>query len=907
MLPVLHNSARLTNQVNNEGRILFLVLCAGFAAFSLAGHAASSASSNHWSLQPLVAPQVPVVRDSSWPQNPVDRFILATLESKQMKPTARADKALLLRRVTFDLIGLPPTPAELESFLKDNSRGAYEKVVDRLLKSPRYGERWARHWLDVVHYADTHGNDQDRIRTNAWPYRDYLVRSFNEDKPYARFVQEQLAGDILFPGDPQGIVATGFIAAGPWDESSQMAIMDDTVDKKIAKNLDRDDMVTTTMSTFASSTVHCARCHNHKFDPISQDDYYSLQAVFAGVDRANRTYDRDPALHERRRSLIRRRAAAPTELELEASDKQRIAWERSLSSTAVAWKVLEPASFTSSNGSTLTKQSDFSVLASGKRPETDTYTIICETALTNITAIRLEVLSDESLPHKGPGRQDNGNLHLSELALLASPARSDSAPVKVALRNATADFNQDGWDITRALDGNTKTAWGIYPSVGKSHTAVFETATNLDSTTGTRLVFQLDQLHGGGHLIGRVRLAITSAPRPVRLNSLPDPIAAILAVAPSDRSPAQQKELASYHRNLELDRQIAALPPPEIVYAAANDFVPEGNFKPAKTPRAIHVLKRGDVTKPGDAAVPGALACVNPLDARFRISNLQDEGERRSALAHWLTDPANPLTWRSIVNRVWHYHFGRGIVETPNDFGKMGGRPSHPELLDWLAVTFRNQGGSLKQLHRLIVTSAVYMQSSGHNPEYAKVDSGNIYLWRMNRARLDAESLRDAVLAMTGKMDLQMGGPPAKQFNIKPGVHVTPDVDYLNFDVDSRDGCRRSIYRFIFRTLPDPFMDSMDCADASQLTPARNTSVTALQALSMLNNHFMVRYSEHFASRLERSASTPAARIEQAFILAYSRKPTSEELVMLAEYAQKHGLANLCRLILNSNEFVFVN
>src|SRR5205085_2366340 len=256
------------------------------------------------------------------------------------------------------------------------------------------------------------------------------------------------------------------------------------------------------------------------------------------------------------------------------------------------------------------------------------------------------------------------------------------------------------------------------------------------------------------------------------------------------------------------------------------------------------------VNKPGEAAGPGALACVSGLNSRFEISNPDDEGIRRAALARWITDPANPLTWRSIVNRVWHYHFGRGIVETPSDFGRMGGQPIHPELLDWLASTFLENGGSLKKLHRLIVTSAVYMQSSKHNAEFAKVDSGNVLLWRMNRARLDAESLRDAVLAITGKIDLTMGGPPARQFLLKAGVHVTPEVDYNDFDVDSRDARRRSVYRFIFRTLPDPFMDSMDCPDASQLSPTRNTSVTALQALSMLNNHFMVRYAEHFADRL---------------------------------------------------------
>jgi hypothetical protein len=527
--------------------------------------------------------------------------------------------------------------------------------------------------------------------------------------------------------------------------------------------------------------------------------------------------------------------------------------------------------------------------------------------LTNITAFRLEVLSDESLPHKGPGRQDNGNLHLSEFRVEAASSTNSGFHINLPLQNASADFNQEGWGIGRAIDGDMKTAWGIYPAVGKSHWAIFETKTDVGFPGGTQLTFVLDQQHGGGHVIGRTRLSVTRAPRPVRAATVPDQIASILAVTPAARSAEQKKEIATYHRNLYLEQRLASLPPPQLVYAAASDFVPEGNFTPAKTPRTIQILKRGDVNKPSEAVAPGALSCVPELNARFQIGNLLDEGARRAALAHWITDPKNPLTWRSIVNRVWHYHFGRGIVDTPNDFGRMGGQPSHPELLDWLASTFLESDGSMKGLHRLIVTSAVYRQSSQNNATFAKVDSGNVFLWRMNRARLDAESLRDAVLAMTDKIDLQMGGPPARQFNLKPGIHVTPDVDYINFDVDTRESCRRGVYRFIFRTMPDPFMDSMDCADASQLTPARNSSVTALQALSMLNNHFMVRYSEHLANRLAASKADRAGQIELAFQLAYNRRPAPQEVEMLSAYGAKHGMANVCRLILNSNEFVFVN
>jgi hypothetical protein len=323
------------------------------------------------------------------------------------------------------------------------------------------------------------------------------------------------------------------------------------------------------------------------------------------------------------------------------------------------------------------------------------------------------------------------------------------------------------------------------------------------------------------------------------------------------------------------------------------------------------LLKRGDINKPGEEATPGALSCISGLPSRFRLEDPEDEGARRAELARWITDVKNPLTWRSIVNRVWHHHFGRGIVDSPNDFGRMGGQPTHPELLDWLAATFLEQGGSLKQLHRLIVTSAVYRQSTAvaesAQPDPRTIDADNRLLWRMNRNRLDAESLRDTVLQVTGRLDLRMGGPSVQQFALSPGIHVTPVVDYSKFDVDSPESCRRSVYRFIFRTLPDPFMDSLDCADSSQLTATRNVSVTPLQALAMLNNHFMVRQCQHFAKRLEQLSDDLNARINVACELALNRPPTAGEAAEFASYARKHGLANLCRLIFNSNEFMFVN
>ncbi len=637
-----------------------------------------AAALDWWSLRPLRRPEVPAVPKSleGWCRTPIDRFIAARLVEKGMHPSGEADRRTLIRRVTFDLLGLPPTPNEVAAFLSDREPGAYERLVDRLLASPHYGERWARHWMDLVHYGETHGHDQDRIRPNAWPYRDYLIASFNRDTPYARFVQEQVAADALFPDEPGLVVALGMIASGPWDESSLRDIRDDSIDRQIGLYIDRDDMVATVMSTFVSATVHCARCHDHKFDPISQADYYSLQAVFAGVDKAERPYDADPRVARLRRALASEAAAA------------------------------------------------------GK-----------------------------------------------------------SAPERAAWVSA----------------------------------------------------------------------------------------------------------------------ELAALPPRSLVFAAASDFAPDASHVPPGKPRPVHVLRRGDIHQPGAAATPGTIGCVAGLPARFELPDGGDESARRAALAAWLTDRSNPLTWRSIVNRVWHDHFDRGLVTTPSDFGRMGALPSHPELLDWLGATFRDSAGSLKRLHRLIVTSAVYMQESRDDSSFSAVDADATWLWRQRRRRLDAESIHDAILSAAGTLDTTMRGPSVQQFALRPGVHVTPVVDYMAYRWDGPGAARRSIYRFVFRTLPDPFYDALDAADSSQLTAVRNELTTPLQALALLNNPFVLLQCEQFAARLEQTSADEGVRVARAFELSCGRPPDVEEQARLVAYTRRHGLANLCRLLFNSNEFLFVN
>ncbi|WP_254506506.1 DUF1553 domain-containing protein [Anatilimnocola floriformis] len=865
-----------------------------------------------WSLQPLKSVPLPMIVAA----NPLDTFIRAKLAEEKLQPSPRADRRVLIRRLYFDLIGLPPAPAEIDSFLTNPAPDAYEQLVDRLLASPQHGERWARYWIDTAHFAETHGHDQDRIRENAWPYRDYLIAAFNRDKPYGQFVREQLAGDVLAAADPQATVALGFLAAGPWDESSLRDIREDTLDRQIARYLDRDDMLASVLNNFCSLTVQCARCHDHKFDPIPQTDYYALQAIFAGVERANRTFDADPAVAHRRlklkeyeAKLTKLDAQTREELLSEPIQTQVAAWERAVGEKPLAWEVWSSATLATAEGSQLAKQDDGSYLASGSRPEKETYTFTGSTPLREITAVRLEVLAHNSLPQQGPGRQDNGNLHLSEIEIFLG---DNKTPLPIA--RAVADFDQDGWGVARAIDGNPATAWGIYPQVGKNHEAVFELKEPLKIAADQTLVVVLKQLHGGGHLIGRPRLSLTSAKNPLRLNPLPLEVAKIIAIPVTDRTPAQRLEIALYQQREQLRIDREALPKASLVYAAAADFTPDGNLRPPPGPRPIHVLKRGEITKPGEEIFPGALSCLKQLPARFELQGATQESARRAALADWVTHRNNPLTWRSIVNRIWQQHFGRGIVSTPNDFGRMGSLPTQPELLDWLALRLRDSDQSLKGLHRLIVTSETYQQTSQaqqtisgpRNDQAATRDADNQWLWRMQRSRLDAECIRDAVLTISGRLDQRMRGPSDRQFDLKPGRHVTPIIDYGQFDLDGPKASRRSVYRFLFRTLPDPFMEALDCPAGDQIMPTRTNSVTVQQSLAMWNDAFILRQAEHFAMRLERAAPNTGERVQLATRLALGRKPTASEQTQFAAYADKYGLANFCRLLFNANEFVFI-
>ena len=879
---------------------------------------------NWWSLQPLKRPDIPInVRTNNSKEhtkpNPIDAFVRRKLAEKNLSLSPPADRRTLIRRLYFDLHGLPPTPEIVSTFIADKSPDAYEKLVDRLLDSPRYGERWARHWLDTVHFADSHGCEHDVFRGNAWPYRDYVIDSFNRDTPWPRFIREQLAADHFFPNQKNLTPALGFIAAGPL-ELSRASTAPITFDY-----LDRDDMVAQTMAAFASTTANCARCHDHKFDPVTQEDYYSLQAVFAGIGKGDVLYDADAVIAKQRQdwqSLLEYSKSSEIEhrKKLLADEYVTIVkkWEKKFGNKPLAWETLAPSGFTSSSGSTLKQLADDSLLASGTRPEKDTYTITASSSLKRLTAIRLDVLADASLPLNGPGRQDNGNLHLTEFEVsLHNPENAKAEPIRLKIRKATADWDQQGWTIAHAIDGNIKTAWGIYPKVGESHFAVFELEKPQPLSPSDQIVIVLKQLHGGGHLIGRTKLSVTDADEAIAsIEVLPAPVIAALKIQHDQRSEAQQAAIAAHAIQIHAQKKLAVLPPQSAVYAVSNSYSHGNKLANPMTPKVVNVLHRGDIHKPGKVANAGALSVLTELADQFELENPSDESARRAGLADWLAASENPLTWRSVVNRVWAYHFGQGLCDTLNDFGRMGGEPSHPELLDWLAVWFRDDAkGSLKKIHRLILLSATYQQASGSpsnsSPDKTKVpqsiDAENRLLWRMNRNKMDAESFRDAVLQLSGRIDLTMGGPGIQQFTQTKGPQATPKLDYDAFDWNDSKAARRSIYRVVWRGIADPFMESLDFPDLGLLSPKRGSSGSALQALMLFNNDFVLHHSEVLAKNIETNHQLIDEQIAIACRWIFLREPASAEQQMLVAYAKKHGLAATCRVLLNSNEFVFVD
>jgi mono/diheme cytochrome c family protein len=886
------------------------------------GRGLMAARMDYWTFRSPKRPPFPQPRHPEWARNEIDLFILARLEQEGLRPSPEADRRTLIRRLSFDLTGLPPAPDDVQGFVEDDSPDAYVKQVDRLLESPRYGERWARHWLDTVHFGETHGYDKDKTRPHAWPYRDYVIRAFNSDTPYGRFVQEQIAGDVLYPDDSNGVVALGFLAAGPWDFVGHAELPESKTDGLIARYNDRDDMVMTTMSTFQSLTVHCARCHDHKFDPIAQEDYYSLQAVFAGVDRADRCFDSDPVLFQKRRQLLARKQLLEGEqAALQARVEQVSPAILKLVETRRAELKKEIASLPATGNEESPSNGFHSEIAA--QPDLRKWVQVDLGQSSVLDEVRL-------IPARPTDFPDTPGFGFPVRFKVELDDRDSFESATVLLDSTTSDYPNPG---DQPVIVPAKATHGRYVRV---------TANRLWQRTGD-YVFALAELQAisdGKNVALNKTVAASDSIESGRWarkylvdgyssrGVLDKQLASVAATNASRRTELENslRYLESERRQLlpklldadtwcEVERiesaltnvsaKIAELPTPSFVYAAAHEFTPIGSFKPAVHPRVVNVLRRGEVKQPIHPAVPGALGCISGLAATFELTNPEDEGSRRAALALWLTQPTNLQTRRSLVNRVWLYHFGRGLVETPNDFGHMGALPTHPELLDWLAFWFLDHGESLKALHRLIVTSAAYRQVSDSNPEGARRDADNRYLWRMNRSRLDAESLHDTLLLTAGRLDLTMGGPSDQQFFFKDDH--SPVYDYARFDPETTAGRRRSIYRFIVRSVPDPLMDALDCPDSSLLAPKRNVTITALQALALLNDPFVLRQAEHTAARLRQASPDSQGQIETLYKLALSRAPSQLEAARLVEYSRQHGLTNLCRLVFNTSEFMFVD
>ncbi|MBN8625438.1 MAG: DUF1553 domain-containing protein [Planctomycetes bacterium] len=889
-----------------------------------------------WSLEPIVRPAVPEVAASAdLPSaNPVDRFIREKLQEKGLSPSREAAPAVLCRRLYYDLIGLPPTPEQIDAFVSAYRKGAenaYTALVDELLASPHYGERWARHWLDVVHFGETHGYDKDKPRENAWPYRDYVIRAFNEDRPYARFVEEQLAGDVLYPDTRDGNEALGFIAAGPWDLIGHAEVPETKTDGKIARHLDRDDMVTNTIQTFASLTVQCAQCHDHKFDPITQEDYYSLQAVFAAVDRTTRSYDVDPAVAKRRVELTSTIAAIggrQQELEKEisrAAGDALPAIDREIAALSKSTAGSERKSEAYGYHSAISAQQDvvkwvqvdlgrsLALSAIALHPCRDNFNGIGD-GFGFPLRYKVEISDDPNFK-TGVVRPANYTEHdVPNPGILAQSAAAGGKSARYVRVTATKlaprknDFIFALAELT-AIEADGKQAT---PQTGQAiHVTSLDT---IEASPRWRRTNLVDGYYPGLEVVDPGKLAALTKRR-----------AAIAAEAATPQQRLEATDLARRKASAEAD--LRKLRPQQSCYVAAvhtGTGAFRGTGPDGGRPRPIFVLARGNVSSPGKEVRPGTISAVRDLPSRFDLSPDANEAERRAALARWLVDRRNPLTWRSIVNRIWQYHFGRGIVETPNDFGRNGARPSHPELLDWLAAEFRDGGvfvdaQSIKSLHRLIVTSHAYRQISGQaaggrgqrEPESLKIaqsiDAENRLLWRANRRRLDAEALRDSVLVLGGKLDRTMYGPSFRDFVIDKPQH-SPHYEYHLHDPNDPKSHRRSVYRFIVRSQPQPFMTTFDCADPSMQVDRRNESLSPLQALTLLNSGLTVTMAEHFAARLEATTSgTTANRIARGFYEASGRAPTAAELDELTKFAERHGLAAACRVLLNLNEFMFID
>jgi mono/diheme cytochrome c family protein len=849
----------------------------------------------HWAYVPPVRSEPPSGRNSQWARNAIDRFILARLDKEGLQPSPEAPRETLIRRVYLDLIGLPPSVAEVDAFVADTSVDSYERLVDRLLASPRYGERWARPWLDIARYADSNGYEKDRLRV-MWRYRDWVIDALNRDMPFDEFSIEQIAGDMLPGATDDQKIASGF-------HRNTMLNQEGGIDVEEARWETLIDRVNTTSAVWLGSTIGCAQCHDHKFDPFTQQEYYKLLAFFDNVEytvygkQGGDHWIAEPELElpTPAQAAKRRRLKA----EIDSIERQiahaelRLAqrrWERRILAANADWTPLDLEKYESTAGTTLTKLDDASVLASGKQSPADTYVVIGRTATATATALRLEVLPDSRLPQGGPGRDYYGNFHLDDVRMWKGSTAADMQPVtfdaahvddglsRVDVKSFSSEpvregeYESSGWIINATRDAERF-----------ARQAVFTFSSPLTLTPD--LVVRIELRHRGQAVnqgLGRFRLSLSASAEPMRILDVPARLRPILVRAPAERSAAQQKELAAHYRSIArslapLRTRLESLQTSVKELGIVNALVMKE--RATSDVPSTYLRRRGSFLSKGEQVFAGVPAVLHALPDGVKPNRL--------SLARWLVSENNPLVARVTVNRAWEQFFGRGIVETSEDFGTQGSRPSHPELLDWLATEFMRQRWSMKALHRLIVTSSTYRQRSDVSADLLARDPNNVLLARGPRFRIEAEMVRDVVLAASGLLSSRIGGPSV--FPPQPeGIWQNPYSDEKWKTSTGEDRYRRGIYTFIRRTSPYPGFITLDATSREYCTVRRVRTNTPLQALALLNDEAYFEAARALARRVIAEAPTDVqSRVTYAFRLCVARPPRPEEVSRIAASYQK--------------------
>ena len=837
----------------------------------------------HWAYRPLPKAAPSKVKNTNWTRNPIDRFVLARLEAAGITPSPEASQYTTIRRLNYDLLGLPPTPKEVDDFVSDKSPDAYGKLVDRLLDSPHFGERWGRHWLDKARYADSDGFEKDKPRMNAWRYRDWVIQAINADLPFDQFTIEQLAGDLLPNATEAQKLATAF-------NRQTLTNTEGGTDKeqwRVAAVMDR---VETLGAVWLGLTVGCARCHTHKYDQFTQKEYYQFFAYFnngdetnSNVQRSKMEYDawlkakaaHDDRVDELQAKVVTRDEALKTQLpDLEKQLREKL--EKRVANPE-SFHPLKSISMKGPKGVQFKPQPDGSFLVTGANPAKAKYTLEFTTDVKDITGLKIEALPDKSLKASGPGRAAHGNFVLNDVRVFATGgAKFDVKKNRVALSGARANFAQDKWTAANAIDGKVSegkkgTGWAISPQFGKGHHLILTIAKAILFKGTTKIQVVLDQQYGSQHTLGRFR--ITARTGQAAGDGIPLAVVKVLTIEPAKRDAKQLAALLAYFRERDSESQALQAdlkkPAPKSPLMSVRVISQRIN-----SPRATHVMHRGEFKQPREKVLPETLSTLPKVNNR-------KQGDRLD-LARWLVDGKNPLVPRVTANHIWANLFGEGIVRTVNDFGVRGDAPTHPKLLDWLAAELVRRKWSRKAMIRLIVNSATYRQSSAHRPKMVAHDPSNLLLHRQNRFRVEAEIIRDLNLAASGLLARKVGGPSVFP-PLPSGVAALSYANNFKWATSKgEDRYRRGLYTFFKRTSPHPNLITFDCPDSNVTCVKRTRSNTPLAALATLNNEVFTENAKALAKRLLKEKSTDAERIALGFKVCVARKPSADEYTALA-------------------------